>query len=373
MKKINTSEFVARANIIHNNKYSYPDLYVGYQVKICIICPIHGAFNQTPAAHLFGKGCLDCGFIERANKSRGSYDDFVRRATVIHNGKYIYPDAQAYINIRTKLNIICPIHSNFTQRPDQHLAGAGCIKCGHIKTAEAIVISYEEFVKRSRTAHNETYNYPDTNYIDNATPIGIECPIHGIFKQQPKSHWDGSGCPECFRIKYSKTTEQFIEDANKIHNNRYQYPEPYINCRTPINIWCSKHGIFAQMPTDHLHGSGCPSCSINTVSKPEIAWLNYLGIPQEYRQATLKIGKTWVKTDAFDPRTNTVYEFYGDYWHGNPAKFDPNKIHHLRKISLGDLYRATIAREELIKQAGYNVVSIWESDWEKIAKQMDSK
>ena len=324
--------------------------------------------TKHAAAHLSSKGCLDCGFLERSNKSRGSYYDFVNRATTIHNGKYKYPENQEYINIRTLLNIECPQHGLFLQRPDKHLSGAGCLKCGHIKTALTHIVSYDEFVKRSRLIHNEKYNYPDTNYLGNDVPIGIECSIHGIFKQQPKSHWDGNGCPQCFYIKYAKTTEQFIEDANKIHNSIYKYPDTYVNCRTPIRIECPKHSIFLQMPTDHLQGSGCPSCSTNSVSKPEIAWLDFLNVPKAYRQATLKIGKTWIKTDAFNPNTNTVYEFYGDYWHGNPVKFDPNKIHHLRKVPLGELYQKTMDREVMIKQAGYNIVSIWESDWKKIAK-----
>lgn len=57
-----------------------------------------------------------------------------------------------------------------------------------------------------------------------------------------------------------------------------------------------------------------------------------------------------------------------DIWHGNPLKFDQNKMHHLRKVSLGELYQKTIEREALIKQAGYKMVSIWESDWKKLSK-----
>jgi hypothetical protein len=30
--------------------------------------------------------------------------------------------------------------------------------------------------------------------------------------------------------------------------------------RTKIHIKCPKHGIFEQLPSNHLSGSGCPKC-----------------------------------------------------------------------------------------------------------------
>jgi hypothetical protein len=86
------------------------------------------------------------------------------------------------------------------------------------------------------------------------------------------------------------------------------------------------------------------------------------------RQARLKIGKSYIKPDGFDSETNTIYEFYGDYWHGNPKSFDQDTTHHLRKVPLGQLYSATMEREKLIKEAGYNLVSIWEKDWKESLK-----
>ena len=88
-----------------------------------------------------------------------------------------------------------------------------------------------------------------------------------------------------------------------------------------------------------------------------------LRIPEEYRQKTLKLNNKLFKVDAFDPITNTVYEFNGDYWHGNPQVFDANKLHPDRKISFGELYLRTLQRESILKSAGYNVVSVWERDY----------
>ena len=58
-----------------------------------------------------------------------------------------------------------------------------------------------------------------------------------------------------------KTTEQFIIDAKKIHNNKYDYSlVDYINNKSKVKIICPTHGEFEQIPYSHLSGKGCPKC-----------------------------------------------------------------------------------------------------------------
>lgn len=55
------TSFAIKASDIHNNRYSYIlSDYLGSKVKVCIICPIHGEFWQTPNNHLKGMGCPTC-------------------------------------------------------------------------------------------------------------------------------------------------------------------------------------------------------------------------------------------------------------------------------------------------------------------------
>jgi hypothetical protein len=35
----------------------------------------------------------------------------------------------------------------------------------------------------------------------------------------------------------------------------------YINNKTKVDIICKKHGIFNQIPSNHLKSVGCPKCS----------------------------------------------------------------------------------------------------------------
>ena len=58
-----TSQFIEKALKIHGNLYCYDmSVYMGSNVKICIKCPEHGDFWQTPGNHLSGKECLKCSY-----------------------------------------------------------------------------------------------------------------------------------------------------------------------------------------------------------------------------------------------------------------------------------------------------------------------
>lgn len=65
------------------------------------------------------------------------------------------------------------------------------------------------------------------------------------------------------------------------------------------------------------------------------------------------------KVDGYDYKTNTVYEFNGSYWHGNPDYYDAEQYNTRKNMTFGELYEATITREKMIKSMGYNLVSKW--------------
>lgn len=57
------------------------------------------------------------------------------------------------------------------------------------------------------------------------------------------------------------TTKEFIEKAKKIHGNKYLYTYTnYVNNSSSVKIICKSHGIFEQVPRDHLTGRGCFLC-----------------------------------------------------------------------------------------------------------------
>lgn len=82
-----------------------------------------------------------------------------------------------------------------------------------------------------------------------------------------------------------------------------------------------------------------------------------------------KIEGTRYKVDAYDPETNTVFEFLGDYWHGNPEVYDSEDINSNNGKTFKELYDDTFERLYEIKTLGYDVKYIWELDW--IEKKLD--
>jgi len=104
-------------------------------------------------------------------------------------------------------------------------------------------------------------------------------------------------------------------------------------------------------------------------SRKCIVWLNQIMINDNIviQHATnggeYQIINTKYKADGYCEDTNTIYEFYGDYWHGNPSKFSSDYYNKSMKTTMGDLYQKTIDRENIIKSLGYNLITIWELDF----------
>ena len=68
------------------------------------------------------------------------------------------------------------------------------------------------------------------------------------------------------------------------------------------------------------------------------------------------------KVDGYCRENNTVYEYHGDYWHGNPSIFNPDDINEVTKKSFGELYQKTVERDDKIRQTGYTLIVKWETE-----------
>jgi hypothetical protein len=345
-------KFIEKANKVHHNRYDYSIARETYdEGKVIIICKEHGGFRQALTAHLKGFGCHIC------NNKAYDIKSFIFKATTIHGSKYDYSKTE-YTNSHTKLAIVCREHGEFWQFPCDHLNNkAGCPKC-----AGTLVFCTKSFIEQANKVHRGAYDYSKVEYVRTNKKVEIICPKHGTFWQTPNSHLGGSKCEMCYR-RFA-TQEEFIEEANVIHNGRYDYSlVQFTTCNKKIEIICREHGVFQQTPANHLQPNDCPKCT-KRISRAETEWLNYLGI--ENRQVKLVGGrKNRLIVDGFDPITNTAYEFYGDFWHGNPKIFDPNAVNHSVKKTFSELYEKTLQREQRIKSLGYNLITIWEDDWIK--------
>ena len=123
-----------------------------------------------------------------------------------------------------------------------------------------------QFIKEANLKHNNFYDYSKSIYKNANEKITIICPKHGKFQQRAIDHLKGFGCKFCayenngniFRF----TQKEFIQKANKIHNNQYDYSQVnYQGADKKVQIICKKHGLFLQGAREHLNGCECPKCA----------------------------------------------------------------------------------------------------------------
>ena len=134
--KSTTEKFIEKASKIHGDKYDYSKVnYINAQTNVCIICPKHGEFWQTPNNHLEGKGCKICG-----HNVKLTTEEFIRRAREIHGDKYDYSKVE-YGGLEKHVCIICPKHGEFWQTPHHHILNfkCGCPRCNMSKLENFVV------------------------------------------------------------------------------------------------------------------------------------------------------------------------------------------------------------------------------------------
>lgn len=174
-----TEQFIKDAKKVHGDKYDYSKtVYKRAHDNVTIICPIHGEFQQTPTIHLRGGGCQKCG-REKANKAESSTtEEFIKKATKIHNGRYDYSKVH-YINNSTKVCIICKEHGEFWQRPNDHLSGKGCCYCNKSKGE----ICIENYLKSHNIEYYSEYEISVPNTIRKSGKIRVDfyLPSHNLF------------------------------------------------------------------------------------------------------------------------------------------------------------------------------------------------
>jgi hypothetical protein len=183
---------VADFRSIHGDLYDYSNvIYVNSQTKVRIICPKHGEFEQNIAYHKSGRICPHCtGF---------KVDDFTRKAREVHGDKYDYSES-IYTESRKPIKIKCSIHGVFITTPNSHISvkRVGCPDCRSKKVADSQRGNAEDFIKRAREVHGDSYTYDEVVYVNARLKVKIKCPIHGVFEQPPDTHINSrSGCNAC--------------------------------------------------------------------------------------------------------------------------------------------------------------------------------
>ena len=221
---LSQDEIIERFRSVHGDEYDYSKVvFTRMRDKVCIICPKHGEFWQTPDKHYkHGQGCPECAKGKRNVDKKVTKEKFIERATKLFNGFYDYSKVEFNDSKKDYITIICPKHGEFRHKVHWHLAGHGCTQCAIEKSR----ITTDAFVARAMELHKEKYDYSKSNIVRTKDEITIVCPIHGEFKQTIESHLKGSGCPICGKVESAAEHELYeyicslVGKDNVIHNDR---------------------------------------------------------------------------------------------------------------------------------------------------------
>jgi hypothetical protein len=234
--------------------------------------------------------------------------------------------------------------------------------------------------------HGDTIDLSQANFQTWAEKVTIGCKVC--------DHWwtvtpnnlilRKSKCPKCSMKKrinkphtgkhhrnVRKTTCEFVNEAIAKHGDKYDYTQTvYVTQCEHVEIICRQCNLnFKQTPVMHLHGNagrgnGCPRCARNIVASSciEKEWLDKIGVPLERRQDWISLDGRSICVDAL--WKNTVYEFLGKFWHGDPRQYNHAKLNKLAGKTFGELYNNTVERINKLSLL-FNVVYVWEIDYHK--------
>lgn len=360
---IAAEEFIRRCVEKHGSNYDYSNtVYLSGKKKVTIKHVKCGTESQVLADnHRRGAGCPVCyGTPNKGTKH------FIVQAKKIHGSSYDYSET-VYVNCWTKVKVKCNSCNEFINiSPLTHIRSqTGCKKCWY----KSIKYTLNEIIVKFTNRHGTRYSYEKFQYVDFSIKSTIRCNnCSGEFTQTAHAHLsprenNHGGCPnECYSNK-RVTQEEFVQRSIDSHGNgKYSYHETvYTHSLEPVKIWCNTCNMFfEQQAYAHMTGSNCRRCIIaNTKSNSELAWLDGLGISN--RQ--VHIPGTKFHADGLED--NTIYEFYGDYWHGNPRIYSFDYYNHRSKDTMGNLYTRTVSRHNKLLSLGYTIKFVWESDYDK--------
>lgn len=215
---LSNESFLSKATEKHGEKYNY-DLveYKKSNIKIMILCPEHGIFEQKPSAHIFGKGCSECAGNKKLNT-----DIFIEKSKKVHGDRYGYSNVK-YVNHKTKVLINCDLHGEFSQIANLHLMGCGCPCCKRSKGE----IKIYNFLKQNNINFIEEFTFKDCKKIYSLpfdfylTDINILIEYDGEQHFRPVKHFGGT--EEFIKRKENENIKNLYTQKNKIPLLRISY------------------------------------------------------------------------------------------------------------------------------------------------------
>ena len=261
--------FLERLIEVHNGEIVALETYKGSKHKIMFdktTCD-HSSWLATPNSVLAGSGCPACA-RERAGKTQKlTNEEFLSRLEKVHNGEIVA--LESYRNSKSKImfNKTTCNHKPWLATPNQVLQGKGCPRCGREKAGKTQTLTNEEFLSRLEKVHNgeivaqEPYRGNKCKIMFNKTTCN-----HKPWLTTPERILRGTGCPECWKVRLSRsltlTSEDFLLRLNEVHDGEVVALEDYkgSKCKIMFDKITCEHEPWLAEPGQILQGTSCPKC-----------------------------------------------------------------------------------------------------------------
>lgn len=346
------NKFIFDANLKYDNQYSYwCEEFTDCNTRITITHKKCGTIYTARAlGHLNGETCALCDLEDRFNA-------FKTKGALIYNNEYDYIGEYLATNIYMDiLHKKCGMITSVL--PRLHLYENQQCDCVYFETR------FQDFKDKANLLHNNEYDYSEyKGYLKHCKITHKLCGY--TFYKSPLYHMHGGVCNVCYHSYNVINFETYVIKANKIHNDEFEYFEPYINSKKPIKIKHKSCGtIFYRIAANHLNrlnkSSNCPTCNdgLNSASLDEINWLDENNIFE--RQFIFTVNNKQYRFDGYDLNTKTDFEYNGSFWHGELRFYMEDEYNKVVNKTFGELYKKTLSRREELLLLGYNVYEKWE-------------
>ena len=207
----------------------------------------------------------------------------------------------------------------------------GCPKCYLESKKGNYKKSIKEIVDEARKIHGNKYEYLSYNGMKGK--MDIICPIHGKFSQVAYDHLKGLGCEKCKFKKMTSTTNEFNSKVEEKFPNKFDLSKvDYVNNHTPITVGCKTHGYFTILPSHLLMGFGCKKCNESRLENEVMGALENNSIDYEF-QCNCRIFKFLGKQslDFYLPKYSIAIECQGDQ-HYAPSSIFGGKVGYEKQL-----------------------------------------
>lgn len=241
IRKLKPAERISEIIVAQSGTIISP--YIKSDVKMRIKCRSGHAFDIAPDYIMSGSWCNLCA-KNNVDVAREKFYSIIEDK----GGKAI----GEYFDSTQKVEIKCKDGHKFLMAPSCVNQGKWCPVCAGNSPEMGRLRFYQNVKDRGGIVLSE--------YVNNDTPVMIQCDKGHIVSKIPYALTRGSWCRKCANLCPQQSKERF---STKVAEQGGQLIDPYVDRLDRLRILCDKGHIFWGMPKTVIKGKWCPKCANN--------------------------------------------------------------------------------------------------------------